>query len=486
MISGRFIKSSLMYTIGGALPLASGFILLPFYTNMLDVSQFGVLALYIGISLFTQIIVSYAIDSYVGINYLKAKEEKGKEVELIRKLFTFLIVGGVTFFLLMLFSGKYIFGAIFSDKSGISFFPFGIMTIATAFFNGFFKTATTLLIYRQEPVKYLFFNFVNFALTIAISLYGLYQSPHTLDGPMYGRLFSGVGIFLLSLIFLVRDFNFRLEFGIPKGLHRFCIPYVIYLLMAWVLANIDRFIINSELNSTTVGIYDFGLKCVLLIELMQNGITSAFYPEAFKLWKTDGRNSTTPESNRYFNVFSSLNIVMAAGFFVVIPPLIPLVISKIDYYQSFAFMGVIAASFVTRGLYHYFMAPVVYLQRTDMLPKIFGISAFLQVAGTFLAAKYFDLDGVIWMNISIKIIQIFLLWLFVRKLFNYTMNIVKMVLLPAVFIATMIALWVIHPTQYYFFEALIVFGVFSILIYFVYRNEIGLVAAKFLGRKKAQ
>ena len=54
MISKKFLQSSLLYTIAGAMPLASGFVLLFFYLNYLTVEQFGLLALYIAFTAFIQ------------------------------------------------------------------------------------------------------------------------------------------------------------------------------------------------------------------------------------------------------------------------------------------------------------------------------------------------------------------------------------------------------------------------------------------------
>jgi O-antigen/teichoic acid export membrane protein len=472
MISGKFIKSSMLFTIGGVMPLAGGFVLLPFYTNLLTIEQYGLLALYISISLVVQIIVSYALDTYIGVQYVKIRDEGGDTNKFVSSIFTLLLAIGLSFIGLTWLAGDFIFDAIFSEDSGLNFMPYGLMSVATGVCNSFLKSATGLLSYRQEPVKYFLFNLFNFVITISISLYGLFSNPYSLDGPMYGRILPGIGIFLLSLLFLIRQFKFRLVWNVPKELHVFCLPYVGYLIMTWIVGNIDRFIISDAIDLQTVGVFDFALKCALIIEFVQNGVTAAFYPEVFKIWRADGQNRTTAESNRYFNVLTSLSILMTAGLFVVMPLALPLIVKKQEFFASFAFLGVVAASLITRGLYHYYMSVVLYLQKTKVLPIVFGISAVIQIIGTWFAANHFGLIGVVVMHVLIKVVQIVIWWWMVRNYFTFNMNPVKLIVLPLLFIGLYMGLWLSHPTEYVLWEAVVLLIVSGVVIGFVFRKEL--------------
>ena len=55
MINRQFAKSSFIYTLVGALPYASGFLLLPWFTQYLTPAQFGINALYISLMYLMQI-----------------------------------------------------------------------------------------------------------------------------------------------------------------------------------------------------------------------------------------------------------------------------------------------------------------------------------------------------------------------------------------------------------------------------------------------
>ena len=77
MVKKEFIKSSVIYTLSSAMSTAASFLLLPFYTNtqLLTVSDYGALSLYIGLSLLVQVVASFSLDYYVGVAYHELKDK---------------------------------------------------------------------------------------------------------------------------------------------------------------------------------------------------------------------------------------------------------------------------------------------------------------------------------------------------------------------------------------------------------------------------
>src|ERR1017187_9941455 len=184
MISKNFLKSSFIYTVIGALPLGSSIILLPFYTNFLSTSDFGLLAIYIGFTFLIQIAVNFGMDTYIGIHYIHTADDQKKLKESLGTVITLLLISGLLFTLVFLCIGDFSFKNIFI-RGDINFYPFGFMSVLTAFFNSFFKTYSNLLINQQRPERFLWINLFNFILTIIISIIGIFLYPHTLIGPMW-------------------------------------------------------------------------------------------------------------------------------------------------------------------------------------------------------------------------------------------------------------------------------------------------------------
>jgi len=279
--------------------------------------------------------------------------------------------------------------------------------VAVGVLNGIFKVATNLLVYRQQAWTYFLYNLFNLVLTVCISLIGLYKYPGELTGPIWGRVLSGVGIAALALIYLGRNYGIRFGTGALKDLNKFCAPYVLYMLMIWVLANIDRYIINSVLNAEMVGLFDFALRCAMVIELLQNGLMAAVNPPVFMLWKKEGTNSTSIETNRYFNGFTAVCIILAALFALAIALAIPLFVKNEAFYPSLILINLLLSGFVLRGIYHYFLSPLLYLKKTNLLPLIFACSAAIQIPLTWYMAKNMELKGLYLRILLLKAFRCF-------------------------------------------------------------------------------
>jgi O-antigen/teichoic acid export membrane protein len=106
MISKSFFKSSILFTLGGSLPMVAGIILLPFYTNYLSDVNYTQVLFYISISLLFQILFSFSIESYFGIKYSQLSEDPEKQKKFI---------GTVSLILLIIGIGLLILSALFGD-----------------------------------------------------------------------------------------------------------------------------------------------------------------------------------------------------------------------------------------------------------------------------------------------------------------------------------------------------------------------------------
>jgi O-antigen/teichoic acid export membrane protein len=472
MISKQFLKSSLVYTIIGALPYISGIILIPFFTNSLTTEQFGANALYFSFLYLIQIVSTFALDFYIGISYFEFKDNPQRFKQMIGTvLISLSFVGGLVLIVFLLL-GKQIFHVVFHEAPSVFFYPFGFFTVLTAIFNGFIKTYSNLLINQQRPKRFFWINLMNFILVVTFSLLLLHFFPFTLYGPILGRLFPSVISFLLVSFFMIKEFGFTYDLKLIKQIRNFCIPLLVYSFSIWIVNYIDRFFINGFLNETIVGIYDTAVKLTLILDILQIGLNSAIQPKVFLIWQKTKKPGSNPEVNRYYNVMTGITLILIPLFVLVIPLLVPLVITKKIYYQAFAFLPLLSLGFASRVWFYLFIAPIFYFKHTKVLPRVFFISAIIQAIMTYFLIKYFSLMGAVYANFLIKPVQALLLYRESRKIFNYHFNRWKIVYLPIIFMCTVLLLSGIFrnssPLLVGSFELLVSAGMVS----FLYRKEI--------------
>jgi O-antigen/teichoic acid export membrane protein len=475
MISKNFFKSSLIYSVVGALPYASGVILIPFFTSKLSGVDFGVNALYFSIMYFIQILSTFGLDTYIGIHYFDYKDNKEKLRENIGTVILSLIVLGTFLLIVLSIFGTGLFKVIFDNKY-LTFFPWGFITVLTAVFNGFLKTYSGLLINQQRPGRFFQINIVNFILVISVSLFFLYRYPFTLNGPMFGRLIPAAFTFCTVIYYLISEFGFRYNKEMVRKIVSFCTPFVIYALLIWSVSYIDRFIITYFLvDPTFVGIFDFAVKCTLLIDLFQSGLANAISPKIYTIWKDQNLRESTMEVNRYYNGLTAASLLVIPLLSLSFPLLVPLIVKNEIYYQSFAFLGILSIGFAFRGLFTMFISPIFFFKYTRALPKIFFFVAVIQIIVTAFFIKYFGLMGAVWASFITKIVQVLFLYIESRKIFHFKFNYIKQIYLPLICTIVVLILEFLIPQEYLFYNRSFQFILICILVFAVYRKDIRLL-----------
>jgi O-antigen/teichoic acid export membrane protein len=483
MISRSFFKSSVIYSVVGALPYASGFLLLPWFTAYLTPQQFGVNAMYIALMYLIQIISSYGMDMSAGVLYFDYKDDKEKIRDFLGTVFIGISILGAITFMVFSLGGLRLFNFVFQSSDFIELFPFGLFTIISGVFNSVFKTYSSLLINQQRPVRFFWLNISNFALTIGGSLAILYFFPYTLYGPILGRLIPAVVIASASLSMVSREYGFSWNPFYVRKILSYSSPIILYALLTWVVTYVDRFIIASMMGDTTfVGIYDIAVKMVIGLDLVMTGLVNTVNPKIYNIWKDQNLQESTTEINRYYNGITALFLLVIPLFVIIVPILIPLVIHKQIYYQAFAFLAILATGYATRIWFYMFLAPLMFFKRTAALPRVFIISAIFNVAVGITLIHYFGIIGAVWTNFMVKPVQALLMYFECRRVYTFKLNALKIFYTPIIYILIVIISETLTPVELKFKAEAGQFIVAVILVYFAYRKELAPMARKHINK----
>ena len=482
MISKSFLKSSIIYTIGGALPVVAGLVLLPFYTNYLNDLQYTQVTFYISVSLLLQILFSYSIESYFGIKYTQLSGSSSEQRKFVGTVSVLLLLIGLGLLVVCAASGEFLFARVFNSDFRMEFWPYGFYSVLTAFFNSYFKAATNCLIYFKRPALFLTANLTNFIFTLAISIGGLYIYPDSIIGPIYGRLFSGVIIFIIGHYIFHSNGEFKLKKNFLKDLSLFCTPYVIYVLSGWCLNFFDRYVLQPFIPNTDLNTYDLIQKCFFGILFLQNSLTAVIYPKLYEIWNKQSELKTTKESNRYFNVFTGINIMALILFCIFIPLIYKLLIHNEKFYESEKYIGILCAGYGLSSILFFYLPTILYTKSIRVLLKIFGISALFQIGISYFTILQWGLLGAIYAGLLVKVIQIILSALLTKNIFIYEFNSVKIFGLPILYALVNIILFYLYP-EYSVWNYCLQFIGFTLLFYVIFKNEISAVYKQFFGKK---
>lgn len=451
------------------MPLLASVVLLVPYTDNLSTDFYGELAIYISFTLLLQIFFNYGIDNYLGIHHFDYKDDPQKMKNFMGTIVSFLLIIGGILILIFLLAGASLFQLTLSQK--FSFYPYGFMSVITAFCNSFFRTYVNFLFYKDKPIRYFLLNLFNFLITVLICWGGLVLYPQSLIGPMWGRLLSGIAIFLVAFILFIRQYGITWKPEMLMGIHKFCIPVVIFFVLSWISLYFNNYIINAFSNTADVGVYDFALKCTMLIEFVQNGILGTVNARIYALWKVKNQTVSSVEENRYHHVFSMFTVLFIAGNIVALPYIIRMFVSNESYYAVFEFIPVLCASFVFRGMYNAYYNVVLYQKKTTSLPRALAITSAIQIIVCLLLIQKFGIWGAVWSYVLSKPVQAFFLWLESRKLFSFQYNFMKVFGLPLMYFLFVICLQFLPIQISAQYSAIIQFLFAVIFILIVFRKD---------------
>ena len=473
-ISKAFLKSSLIYTVAGTLPMASAILLLPFYVAYLSTSDFGALSIYLAFSLLIQILTTYSFDTSLYIHFHEYKNDRPKLSSFVSSAFVMMFGIGVAVGIVFIAFGDLLFRNIFTEGS-ISFHPYGLLAALTGMFQAFFKVHSNLVQSREKPDLYLWSNVISFTLIVLFTTAGLYLYPNTLIGPVGGRLVASVlsGGWALTRTF--REFGMHFNFPLLRTSFSFNFYTFLYQILQWVLNYFDRIVMVFFLALSEVGVYDFAVKCMLIIEFLLNGLHSAFYPKVVSLLMSQETKGSSPEINRYYHGYTSVNLLLICSTILVFPWIIEMFVEKASYLESIQYFPFIALIYIFRSMRQFFLAPYGILKYTKPLPWIYLFVSGIKILIIVLVVKRFGIYGVIAASLVSAMAEIVLLYFSVREKYRFQFNVFKIVIIPlAIFVLIMVLEPLFASGAPGLIHALYLLICLALLGW-VYRNEIRMI-----------
>lgn len=464
--------------------MASAFILLPFYLQ-LPKEVYGALALYLSFSLFIQILVAYSFDTSLYIHFHEYKNDPKKLNSFISSAFIFMLLIALVLGIFLLIGGQLLVDWIFStfdqvfDGRRISFYPFGLLAFITGVFQALFKVYINLLQSRQKPELFLRSNLFSFSMIAAFTIAGLYVFPNSLIGPIGGRALAGLLATGWVLYRVFHEFGFHFNYPLLKSTFGFNHYSFIYQIQQWFINYADRFImLFAGLSLGLIGVYDFALKCLIVIEVIMNGLNNSFYPKVVSTVMEQDVKRTTPEINRYYHGLIAVVMLMVAGAILVLPYAVYVFDMRKGYDEAIPYFPLIAAVFLLKVMRIYFAFPYAVIKYTKPLPVIYTFVTIFKIVLMILVVKEYGIYGLVGASIFSLAVELIILRSWLKNKFLFVFNIFKIVIAPVVLLLAILILEPLFGQTH----ALIVhlsYGVIVIgFLLWVFRNEIGSLTLK--------
>lgn len=464
--------------------MASAIILLPFYVEGLSTALFGKLSIFLALSLFVQIIVTYSFDSSVYIHYHEYKDNRTKLANFVSSSFILILIIGATTGLIAVVLGEFILAQVFRIEN-ISFYPYGFASVVTGIMQSLFKVHSSLLQTRGKPEVFFFSNSLLFSLIVGLSIAGLVIYPETLVGPIGGRLVgvAVAGVWVLFRIF--KEFGFRFDFAWLKESLSFNNYVFIYQVEQWVVNYFDRILLVFFLPVATVGVYDFGVKCLVVIELVMNGLHNSFLPKVVSVMVGNNEKQSEIEINKYYHGLIACVMILVTICIFSFPLGIEWLVPDKGYRDVIPYIPFLAIMYLPRVMKIYFGVPYSAKKHTKPLPIIYLGVALVKVSLIFLLVKQFGLYGVIVAGMVAAYAENLLLRAFIGNVYAFRYNFQKIVLMPSILFAVIALVEVSEAATLHIRHAFYI--VFCLgLLWLQYSKELRLMISGILKRSEGE
>ncbi len=386
----RLGKEAAIYGLSSIVGRFLNFLLVPFYTNVLLPSEYGVIANLYAYIAFATVIYGYGMDAAF-MRFWVSPESGGQKQKFSTPLIS-LFLTSLALSSLLHWQSTAIAGWI-----GIS--PAEALLVRYTAWILFFDTLAQIpfsfLRMENKAGTFAAIRIVSIVLTIILNIVLILGFQMRAEGVVLANLLASIATFLIHLKYILPNLTSSFSGSLYKDLMKFGIPYVPAGLAGIAMQVIDRPILKALTDDATVGIYQASYRLGIFMMLVVGMFDYAWRPFFLK-------HAEEPDAKKLFARVFTYFLLLAMFLFVVltlfIEDLIRVKIAGIyfihpDYWGGVLIVPVILLAYVFNGAYTNFVVGVFLKKKTIYLPWVFGAGAVVNIVANFLLIPRFGMMG---------------------------------------------------------------------------------------------
>lgn len=268
------LKNSSIYLLSVFISTFLGFITLPFFTQYLSISDYGLLALFI---LFGSVLansLSFGLQSATFRFYFKLDKARFGILNMTIILFIssiFILVGTLLIFPYAAFISSFIFDNELSAKLIKLSFISGCLHYFYVYFNH-------LLTIQKRAISSSFISISHVIINLSLTFYFIKYQSMTYMAAIYSFLIANGIVALLALIFNYRQFKPNISITHLKKSLIFAYAEVPTLIVGLLYGSFDKAMLASNQGASSVGYYEFGSRFAIILKAFMDAISRSWIP----------------------------------------------------------------------------------------------------------------------------------------------------------------------------------------------------------------
>ena len=405
-------KESLIYGVGHVAARGVTFLLLPIYTNLFSLSDYGIISLVYTFLGFMNVILHYGLDASLLKHYVPADIEERKSI--LTNAYASFLLTTIVFLLFLVFFRSDISGLLFGNPlPSITLMVAGIL-----FFDVLWSMHVLLLRAEGKPVFYTIVSFINVLLTLVLNILFVIYLKLGISGVLISNLITSGCIFFITFPIIIKRISITtLSVKQWKRMMKFGLPFLPAGIFSMILELSDRYILRYLTNIETVGIYNAGYKLGMLMLLVVMGFNMAWQPYFLKKEKNE-REYIANVTNYVLSVLGFLWILIL----IWTDTLVKLQFGDStffgdQYWASTQIVSIIALAYIFHAIYLLQLPRVYLLERSGLIAWIRGLGAVSNIILNLLFIPEYGIVGAACATCISFILMAVFIFMVNRKLF---------------------------------------------------------------------
>lgn len=414
-IRSNLIKSFLIYGLASACSKFISVLLLPIYTTIFSVEEYGEIDLIQSVILIITIFGILQLETSLQRYYYEFEgKERKKMISTI--LWSVTLLSALLVVVFCLFAGWISVLLFHTDH-------FRDLLILSSFLILFTNMTTIFFIiirYMKKPVLFAVLTLTQIFISIGSTLILVLVFDKGISGVFMGQI-TGFGIVLLLQLFLLKnEYSWQIDKPILKSAFSFAIPQFPARLGSVCNSYVNRFFMLGYLSTFAIGIYSVSLKFASIMTLIDSAFVMAWYPFMYDSLKSPQHKELFRKIFKYacLSVFS---LVVIISFFA--DDVLRLFIKNQDYYEASKYIGWLTlyqSLFILKEIID--IGPII-TKKTVYVTYSYLIASGFNLVFLYLSMQAGGLPEMVSAMVLTNIILLSSAWYFSHRLYPVNYNV---------------------------------------------------------------
>jgi O-antigen/teichoic acid export membrane protein len=379
--------NTIYYGLGNILNKSLGFILIPIYSRVIPIEQYGVLAILELVILLLLALLTFGITSGHERYFFLEREKKEYNVFLFSNVIGLLLFSFISLALISFFRPQ--LSLLLWGTREYSYLVLLVLIITFAEINNVIPLQ--ILQYEGKPLNYIITNLVRLLISVLATIYFVLSMKLGIEGILYGRLVGSGLTMLFQLITVIAPQTLaKLDLSKVKMAMHYGLPLTISLIGYLIFASSDRYMINWLLDEKQTGMYGFGYKISNIVMLIVQSIGIGYLPSMYQQEKQADNIRFYRKMLFYYTFIMSYTILFFLFFYKIL--LWPVVHNK-EYWSGLAIVPVMSMAFLIMGMNYFVNIGLTLKNKTRYYIIPTFIAAAVNICLNFFFIKRFGFVG---------------------------------------------------------------------------------------------